>query len=234
MGGRVGSSSNVESSSEDLAHGKTQLRQQGGAQLVVLAVEPGLLIASLAEREHLDSARAGVYKPILFYPVLSVEPFGRSSQAVVDTKNQTRYNFNDSTIAESLERSMTKLMTLNPAASRDICDVHYVNERSVKAVQKTMIGDEIADALAETFKMLSDPTRVKILFALSKAELCVCDLSALLGMNESAVSHHLRLLKALKLVKYRREGRMAYYSLDDEHIERLFRQGLEHVQESYG
>nr|BAL59433.1 regulatory protein ArsR [Candidatus Acetothermum autotrophicum] len=129
---------------------------------------------------------------------------------------------------------MPKLMTLSPAASRDVCDVHYVNEKSVKAVQKTMIGDDVADALAETFKVLSDSTRVKILFALSKAELCVCDLSALLGMNESAVSHHLRLLKALKLVKYRREGRMAYYSLDDEHIERLFRQGLEHVQESYG
>jgi len=97
-----------------------------------------------------------------------------------------------------------------------------------------MIGDDDATALAEAFKVLSDPTRVKILFALSKAELCVCDLSALLGMNESAVSHHLRLLRALKLVTYRREGRMAYYSLDDEHIEKLFQQGLEHIQESYG
>lgn len=129
---------------------------------------------------------------------------------------------------------MPKLITRSPGTARDLCDVHYVNEKSVKAVQKTMIGDEIADALAETFKVLSDPTRVKILFALSKAELCVCDLSALLGMNESAVSHHLRLLKALKLVKYRREGRMAYYSLDDEHIAKLLQQGLEHVRESYG
>lgn len=129
---------------------------------------------------------------------------------------------------------MVKLATLRPLASHDVCEAHYVNEKSVKAVQKAMVSDAIAEALAETFKVLSDPTRVKILYALSKAELCVCDLSALLGMNESAVSHHLRLLKALKLVKYRREGRMAYYSLDDEHIERLFRQGLEHVQESYG
>lgn len=129
---------------------------------------------------------------------------------------------------------MTKLATLSHSASRDVCDVHYVNEKSVKAVQRAMVSNTVAEALAETFKVLSDPTRVKILCALSKAELCVCDLSALLGMHESAVSHHLRLLKTLKLVKYRREGRMAYYSLDDEHIERLFRQGLEHVQESYG
>ncbi|MCL6643264.1 MAG: metalloregulator ArsR/SmtB family transcription factor [Candidatus Bipolaricaulota bacterium] len=125
-------------------------------------------------------------------------------------------------------------MAINPVAPRDLCDVHYVNEKSVKAVQKAMISDDIAESLAEAFTVLSDPTRVKILFALSKAELCVCDLSALLGMNDSAVSHHLRFLKALKLVKYRRAGRMAYYSLDDEHIERLFRHGLEHVQESYG
>lgn len=127
---------------------------------------------------------------------------------------------------------MAKLITLSPTASRDVCDVHYVNEKHVKAVQRVMVSDEVAAALAETFKVLSDPTRVKILCALSKAELCVCDLSALLGMNESAISHHLRLLKALKLVKYRREGRMAYYSLDDEHIEKLFQQGLEHVEES--
>jgi DNA-binding transcriptional ArsR family regulator len=118
------------------------------------------------------------------------------------------------------------------AAPSDICDVRSINEKRVRAV--AMIGDDDATALAEAFKVLSDPTRVKILFALSKAELCVCDLSALLGMNESAVSHHLRLLRALKLVTYRREGRMAYYSLDDEHIEKLFQQGLEHIQESYG
>lgn len=126
---------------------------------------------------------------------------------------------------------MMKLATLSPTVSRDVCDVHYINEKSVKVVQKAMVGDAVAEALAETFKVLSDPTRVKILCALSKAELCVCDLSALLGMHDSAVSHHLRLLRTLKLVKYRREGRMAYYSLDDEHIEKLFQQGLEHVQE---
>jgi len=102
----------------------------------------------------------------------------------------------------------------------------------VEAVRAELLSDEEAFLLAETFKVLSDPTRVRILYALSRAELCVCDLSALLGMRESAVSHHLRLLRALKLVKYRKEGRMAYYSLDDEHIERLFRQGLEHIRET--
>lgn len=114
----------------------------------------------------------------------------------------------------------------------DVCEVQYVNERAVERVRAELLSDEEAFLLAETFKVLSDPTRVKILYALSKSELCVCDLSALLGMRESAVSHHLRLLRALKLVKYRKEGRMAYYSLDDEHIERLFRQGLEHIREA--
>jgi ArsR family transcriptional regulator len=119
-----------------------------------------------------------------------------------------------------------------PTRGDDVCEVRYVNERAVERVRAEPLSDEEALRLAETFKVLSDPTRVKILYALSRAELCVCDLSALLGMRESAVSHHLRLLRALKLVRYRKEGRMAYYSLDDEHIERLFRQGLEHVRET--
>lgn len=124
---------------------------------------------------------------------------------------------------------MVTLVT--PPTQRDVCETKYVNEKQAKKVQKELIGDDVAVALAEAFKVLSDPTRVKIIHALSKAELCVCDLSALLVMHEPAVSHHLRLLRALKLVKYRKEGRMAYYSLDDEHIAKLFQQGLEHVQE---
>ncbi len=119
----------------------------------------------------------------------------------------------------------------NGRSRSDVCEVKYVNERAVEAVRGELISDEEAFLLAETFKVLSDPTRVKILDALAKAELCVCDLSNLLGMNDSAVSHHLRLLRALKLVKYRKEGRTVYYSLDDDHIEKLFRQGLEHVRE---
>ena len=99
--------------------------------------------------------------------------------------------------------------TRSPERSKgDVCEVKYVNEAQVKLVQEQMIGDEVAFQLAETFKILSDSTRVKILYALSKAELCVCDLSSLLGMRDSTVSHHLRLLRALQLVKYRKEGRI--------------------------
>ncbi len=127
--------------------------------------------------------------------------------------------------------SVTKLVAHKLAMPSDVCEIKYSNEKQVKAVQREMIRDEVAFDLAEAFKVLSDPTRIKIIFALSKAELCVCDLSALLGMHDSAVSHHLRLLRTLKLVKYRKAGRIAYYSLDDEHIEKLFEQGLEHVQE---
>jgi len=126
---------------------------------------------------------------------------------------------------------MIKLRDPKPAASSDVCEVKYTDEKQVKAVQKAMISDEVAYNLAEAFKILSDPTRIKIIHALSKAELCVCDMSALLGLHDPVVSHHLRLLRALKLVKYRRAGRMAFYSLDDEHIEKLFQQGLEHVLE---
>lgn len=113
----------------------------------------------------------------------------------------------------------------------DTCEISYVDEARVKAVQREMISDSTALALAEAFKILSDPTRLKIVFALSKVELCVCDLSALLGMQEPAISHHLRLLRSLQLVKYRKEGRMVYYSLDDAHIKELLQQGLEHIQE---
>jgi ArsR family transcriptional regulator len=87
-------------------------------------------------------------------------------------------------------------------------------------------------ALTETFRLLGDATRVRILDALSRSELCVSDLARLLGLSESAVSHQLRLLRGVRLVRPRRSGRMVFYSLDDQHIVRLFEQGLEHVQES--
>src|SRR5207245_8000821 len=83
----------------------------------------------------------------------------------------------------------------------------------------------------ETFKVLGDTTRVRMLDALSRAELCVCDLAALLGLSESAVSHQLRLLRGMRLVRPRRDGRLVYYTLDDQHIVGLFAQGLEHVEE---
>jgi len=88
-----------------------------------------------------------------------------------------------------------------------------------------------AEALTEIFRVLGDPTRVRILDALSRAELCVGDLAGRLGLTESAVSHQLRLLRSSRIVRSRREGRMIFYALDDKHVLALFRQGLRHVQE---
>jgi DNA-binding transcriptional ArsR family regulator len=112
-----------------------------------------------------------------------------------------------------------------------VCELHPVHADTVEAAKAFLLDEGDAVLLAETFKVLSDPTRVKILHALSFSELCVCDLGMVLGMSSPAVSHHLRLLKALKLVKHRKDGRTAYYSLDDNHIETLFAQGLDHIRE---
>jgi ArsR family transcriptional regulator len=97
-----------------------------------------------------------------------------------------------------------------------------------RLLQRDTVG-----ALAEIFKVLGDPTRVRILDALSRSERCVNDLAALLGLTESAVSHQLRLLRNTRIVRSRREGRMIFYSLDDRHVLALFRQGLRHVQENH-
>jgi ArsR family transcriptional regulator, lead/cadmium/zinc/bismuth-responsive transcriptional repressor len=94
-------------------------------------------------------------------------------------------------------------------------------------------ADSVA-ALADTFKVLGDTTRVRILDALSHGELCVGDIAGLLGMSESAVSHQLRLLRGMRLVRPRRSGQMIFYALDDHHIVRLFAEGLEHVRERTG
>ena len=93
------------------------------------------------------------------------------------------------------------------------------------------LNDATVTALAETFKVLGDTTRVRILDALSQAELCVHDLAERVGISESAVSHQLRLLRGMRLVRTRRDGRLVYYAIDDQHIVDLFLQGLEHVQE---
>ena len=94
-----------------------------------------------------------------------------------------------------------------------------------------LLSDASVAALAETFKVLGDTTRVRILDALSRSETCVSALAGLLGLSESAVSHQLRLLRGMRLVRPRRAGRMVLYRLDDQHIVGLFAQGLEHVEE---
>ena len=107
-----------------------------------------------------------------------------------------------------------------------------VNASRVARLRRALIGPDAVAALSETFKMLGDVTRVRMLDALSKAELCVGDLATLLGLTESAVSHQLRLLRGMRLVRSRRVGRLVFYMLDDDHIVKLFRQGLDHVEES--
>ena len=113
----------------------------------------------------------------------------------------------------------------------DACDTVFVHVDQVNAARKALHSEEHTQRLSETFKILSDPTRLKIVFALSREELCLCDLAALLGMTDSAISHQLRLLRNLRLVKYRKSGKMAYYSVDDEHIEDLLRIAHRHIGE---
>lgn len=113
----------------------------------------------------------------------------------------------------------------------DTCDVPFVDETKVAAVRKALHPEPIFASVADIFKALSDPTRVKILYALSVRELCVCDLANLLGKSSSSVSHALRLLRHLKLVKFRKQGKIAYYSLDDAHIHHLIADGIKHAAE---
>ena len=103
--------------------------------------------------------------------------------------------------------------------------------RSYVVVKERLLDDQSTAALAETFKVLGDPTRVRILDALAGAEVAVCDLAEVLGLTQSAVSHQLRLLRSMRLVRSRRDGRHIFYTVDDDHIAKLFKQGLEHVQE---
>ena len=113
--------------------------------------------------------------------------------------------------------------------SDEHCTVTYVHEERVQAALPHILENTTAIHLAETFKALSDPSRVRIVSLLAKAELCVCDLAAALDMSQSAVSHQLRTLRDLHLVRWRREGRQIFYTLDDEHVTDLFQRGLDHV-----
>lgn len=111
------------------------------------------------------------------------------------------------------------------------CDCFSIHEEVVEAVRGEMPDDETLLDVADLFKVFSDSTRIKILCALMQAEMCVCDISVLLGMTKSSVSHQLRILKQSNLVKYRKDGRVVYYSLSDDHVRTIFREGLEHATE---
>jgi len=113
--------------------------------------------------------------------------------------------------------------------SDEHCAETYIHEDRVQAALPFLLEDITAMRLAETFKALSDPSRVRIVSLLAEAELCVCDIAAALAMSQSAVSHQLRTLRDLQLVRWRREGRQIFYTLDDEHVTDLFQRSLEHV-----
>lgn len=112
----------------------------------------------------------------------------------------------------------------------DTCEQLCEHPQVICVAKKEAIPDGDAQQVADMFKLLGDTTRVKILHALSQRELCVCDLSAVVGMGRSAVSHQLRLLRGARLVKYRKEGKMALYSLDDDHVTSLLAQCIEHIK----
>lgn len=113
----------------------------------------------------------------------------------------------------------------------DQCDFMFVHEEIVQKVMKVMPEDGQLSDLAEFFKIFGDSTRIKILYALSQSEMCVCDIANLLQMGQSAISHQLRVLKQMRLVKSRRDGKTVFYSLADGHIETILAQGMEHIEE---
>ena len=113
----------------------------------------------------------------------------------------------------------------------DVCGVTVIHEDVVKKVKKNMLNDDKIMLMSEFFKMFGDATRLKVLYALSISEMCVCDISALLDMKQSAISHQLKILRQARLIKYRRDGKVVYYSLDDDHIKQIISKGLTHVNE---
>lgn len=113
------------------------------------------------------------------------------------------------------------------------CDCTNIHEEIVCKVKSKMPEDEKLYDLAELFKVFGDTTRIKIIYALFEEEMCVCDIADLLNMTQSAISHQLRVLKQARLVKFRKEGKVVYYSLDDNHINQIFNCGLCHIEEIY-
>ncbi len=112
----------------------------------------------------------------------------------------------------------------------DMCEVTCLHKEKVTGIKKNTLNYDTILGLSELFKALGDPTRIRILHALSQEELCVCDLAEVLEMAQSAISHQLRALRNLRLVKHRKEGKMVFYSLDDDHIINFFAQGLAHMR----
>lgn len=113
----------------------------------------------------------------------------------------------------------------------ECCDFYQVHDDVVQAVRNKMPEEDELYDLAEIFKVFGDSTRIKILYALFEAEMCVCDIAQLLNMTQSAISHQLRILKQSRLVKSRRDGKAVFYSLADSHVRSIINQGIEHIEE---
>ena len=113
------------------------------------------------------------------------------------------------------------------------CDCDVIHADVVEVVKKRMPKEGDLYDLSDFFKVLGDSTRVKIIWALDEKEMCVCDIAVLLNMTKSAISHQLKSLKQADLVKFRREGKVVYYSLKDDHVKDIFEKGMEHIKEKY-
>jgi DNA-binding transcriptional ArsR family regulator len=128
------------------------------------------------------------------------------------------------------DSTASKSVTL--AAEADACEAaHPPDAAALATIQNRLLGADTVSAVADVFKLLGDPTRVRLVDALSHGERCVCDLATLIGLTESAVSHQLRLLRGARLVRVRRTGRQAFYSLDDHHVLGLVHDTRRHVEE---
>jgi len=130
---------------------------------------------------------------------------------------------------------MSVAVTRNPDSTTLTCaETCTGDELALSDVRQRLLGGRTLEAIADVFKLLSDPTRVRIVDALTHGERCVCDLATLVGLSESAVSHQLRLLRAARLVRVRRTGRQAFYALDDHHVVGLVHDTRKHVEEDRG
>ncbi|HAQ41151.1 MAG TPA: transcriptional regulator [Clostridiales bacterium] len=114
-----------------------------------------------------------------------------------------------------------------------LCDCDVIHSEVVDKVKERMPNDEILYDLSDFFKIFGDSTRLKIIWALDENEMCVCDIAVLLNMTKSAISHQLKTLRQENLVKFRREGKVVYYSLKDDHVSDIFEKGMEHIKEKY-
>lgn len=115
---------------------------------------------------------------------------------------------------------------------KDDCEAYFIHGDAVERAKKSAgeLDGNVIIRLSDIFKIMGDPTRLKIIYALTTGEMCVCDIAAAVGMEHSAISHQLRLLRNMRVVKFRKEGKSAVYSLDDEHVLKLLREGLEHAR----